>query len=53
LNLLKEDGVFNSGSSSSTSRTLLRKRLQAFNVAFEKIYKNETDSVAVSARKHP
>nr|XP_043616665.1 exocyst complex component EXO70E2-like [Erigeron canadensis] len=42
LNLLTEDGFSNSGSSGSTSRTLLRERLQAFYAAFEEIYKNQT-----------
>lgn len=42
LNILKEDGLSNSGSSSSTSRTLLREKLQAFYTAFEEIYKSQT-----------
>ncbi|KAK9067183.1 hypothetical protein SSX86_014508 [Deinandra increscens subsp. villosa] len=42
LNLLREDGLSNSGSSGSASKTLLRDRLQAFYTAFEDIYKNQT-----------
>ncbi|KAD4888005.1 hypothetical protein E3N88_20078 [Mikania micrantha] len=42
LNLLREEGLSNSGSSGSTSRTLLRDRLQAFYTAFEDIYKCQT-----------
>lgn len=42
LNLLREEGLSNSGSSGSTSRTLLRERLQAFYTAFEDIYKTQT-----------
>ncbi|XP_071710332.1 exocyst complex component EXO70E2-like [Rutidosis leptorrhynchoides] len=42
LNLLREDGLSNSGSSGSTTRTLLRERLQAFYAAFEDIYKSQT-----------
>ncbi|KAI3777004.1 hypothetical protein L1987_46797 [Smallanthus sonchifolius] len=42
LNLLREDGLSSSGSSGSTSRTLLREKLQAFCTAFEDIYKSQT-----------
>ncbi|KAK9067186.1 hypothetical protein SSX86_014511 [Deinandra increscens subsp. villosa] len=42
LNLLKEDGLSNPGSLGSTSRILLRNRLQAFYTAFEEIYKSQT-----------
>ncbi|KAI3768517.1 hypothetical protein L2E82_19257 [Cichorium intybus] len=44
LNLLREDSLHHSGSgsSNSTSKTVLRERLQAFYTAFEDIYKNQT-----------
>ncbi|XP_023770787.1 exocyst complex component EXO70E2 [Lactuca sativa] len=42
LNLLREDSLHNSGSSNSTSKTVLKERLQAFYTAFEDIYKNQT-----------
>lgn len=43
LNLLKEEGLHNSGSNSgSVSKTLLKERLQGFYTAFEEIYKSQT-----------
>ncbi|KAL8117217.1 hypothetical protein AgCh_015207 [Apium graveolens] len=41
LSLLKDEGLYNSRSN-SISKTLLKERLQSFNLAFEDVYKNQT-----------
>lgn len=41
LSLLKDEGLYNSGSN-SISKTLLKERLQSFYLAFEDVYKNQT-----------
>ncbi|KAB1211521.1 Exocyst complex component EXO70B1 [Morella rubra] len=41
LSLLKDDGIQNPGSS-STSRALLKERIRSFYLAFEEIYKTQT-----------
>ncbi|CAA3010011.1 exocyst complex component EXO70B1 [Olea europaea subsp. europaea] len=41
LSLLKDEGIQNP-SSNSTSRTILKERLQSFYLAFEEVYKNQT-----------
>ncbi|CAL5325906.1 unnamed protein product [Camellia sinensis] len=41
LSLLREEGIYNSGSN-SISKTLLKERLQSFYVSFEEVYKSQT-----------
>lgn len=41
LSLLRDDGLYNPGSS-SVSKTLLKERLHHFYLAFEEVYKNQT-----------
>ncbi|CAI9777431.1 unnamed protein product [Fraxinus pennsylvanica] len=41
LSLLKDEGIQNPGSNSS-SRTILKERLQSFYLAFEEVYRNQT-----------